>query len=69
VPYLYNAATHTFITYEDAKSLASKAAFVRQSGLAGIMFWEYSGDSNNILLNEIDNDLGLNPTSAKPTAP
>jgi len=64
-PYLYNASTSTFITYEDEKSLASKAAFVHHNGLAGIMFWEYSGDLNNILLNEIDNDLGFNPTSTK----
>jgi chitinase len=62
VPTLYNAATHTFISYEDPESLAAKAAYVREHGLAGMMFWEYSGDFHQQLLDAID--LGLNPATA-----
>lgn len=51
VPYLYNAATHTFVSYEDPESLERKAAYIRQYKLAGVMFWEYSNDPTGTLLN------------------
>jgi len=58
VPYLYNAATHTFITYEDAQSLTRKAAYVREHQLGGMMFWASDGDAHDILLNAINAGLG-----------
>jgi chitinase len=54
VPYLYNAEKRIFISYEDPESLALKCAYVRQKGLGGIMFWEYSGDPTGALLNTIN---------------
>jgi chitinase len=64
-PYLYNASTQTWVDYEDAESLAHKALYVRDYHLGGIMFWEYTGDPNNVLLNAID--AGLHPhTEVKP---
>ena len=64
-PYLYNAGTHTWVDYEDAESLAHKTLYVRDYHLGGIMFWEYTGDPNNVLLNAIN--AGLHPhTEVKP---
>jgi chitinase len=49
VPWLYNARTRTWITYDDAESLALKADLVRDRGLGGIMIWELSGDDGTLL--------------------
>jgi chitinase len=49
VPWLYHAATRTWITYDDAESLALKAEFVRTRKLGGIMIWELSGDDGTLL--------------------
>jgi len=39
-PWLYNATRKIFITYDDERSVAAKAAYVKKRGLNGIMFWE-----------------------------
>ena len=52
-PYLWNAATRQFISYDDAQSIAAKAAFVRAQRLGGIMYWEQSDDPQNVLLDAI----------------
>ena len=49
-PYLWNAKTQTFISYEDPQSLAVKAAYVKAHGLGGMMYWEHSLDRNEQLL-------------------
>ena len=56
-PYLWNAATHTFVSYEDPESLRAKAAFVKAKGLGGVMYWEQSLDRNEELLNVLDQSL------------
>ncbi|WP_375447417.1 glycoside hydrolase family 18 protein [uncultured Fibrella sp.] len=43
-PYLWNPTTQTFISYADEDSFAPKIAYVKQKGLAGVMFWEYVYD-------------------------
>ncbi len=55
--YLYNADRKIFITYEDEQSVHEKARFVMDRGLGGIMFWEYSEDPDNKLLDAIDDVL------------
>jgi len=67
VPYLYNAETQTFISYEDPESLRCKADFVRARHLGGIMFWAYNGDPENVLLDAIDAGLKFTPRAAKRT--
>lgn len=57
VPTLYNPETRTFVSYEDPESLAAKAAYVREHGLAGIMFWESSMDLHDELLDSINTGL------------
>jgi len=49
VPFLYNAATGTWVTYEDAESAADKATYVRTRGLGGVMIWELGGDDGTLV--------------------
>ena len=56
-PFLWNAQTRAFITYDDPQSIAIKAEYVRKHGLGGVMFWELSQDSNGELLDAIVNGL------------
>jgi chitinase len=58
-PYLYNAKTRTFVTYEDPESLSRKCRYVRDWHLAGIMFWDYASDSTGKLLDTIDSSLDI----------
>jgi len=50
---LWNAATRTVIVYDDPESLRLKARYVREQGLGGVMFWEYSNDSSGALLDAL----------------
>jgi chitinase len=52
-PYLWNAQTRAFITYDDPQSIGVKAEYVRKHRLGGMMFWELSQDSNDALLDAI----------------
>ena len=52
-PYLWDESTRTFISYDDAESIAAKAAYAWQSRLGGMMFWELSQDRNGELLGAI----------------
>lgn len=56
-PYLFNAETKTFITYEDEKSVKGKCKYIKKNKLAGIFFWEYFSDPKGYLLTEISKDL------------
>jgi chitinase len=50
-PWLYNARTHVFFSYDDPRSMALKGAFVRSAHLRGAMFWMFGeDDSQNSLL-------------------
>ena len=52
--YLYNAQEKTFITYNDAETEISRAKYIKKHHLQGLMFWQYTGDPNNTLLNAMD---------------
>lgn len=52
-PYLWNSDRGIFITYEDSISLMHKAAYIKTSGLGGVMYWEYSQDHDGTLLNTL----------------
>lgn len=58
-PWLYNADTRVFVSYDDPESLAAKCAYIRKKHLAGIMFWSYFDDTTGELLGAIDR--GLHP--------
>lgn len=52
-PYLFNAKTKQYITYDNEWSVANKCEYVLHHKLGGVMFWEYSADSKNYLLDQI----------------
>ncbi len=54
-PYLFDG--QCFISYDDETSLRHKADYVKQEGLAGIMFWEYKCDTTFRLLDAIRQEL------------
>lgn len=64
VPYLYNAETKIFVSYEDPESLALKCKYVLTNKLKGIMFWDYAADPTGALLDTIDTGLWKNPGTA-----
>jgi len=53
-PYLWNAQTRVFVSYDDPQSLALKAQFVRSRRLGGMMYWEHSQDPDGELFGAID---------------
>ncbi len=47
-PYLFDGST--FISYEDAESIALKGAYTKEHGLMGVLFWEYGQDATGTLV-------------------
>ncbi len=43
-PYAYNKETKTFATFDNLRSVYYKTKYVKTRKLAGVMFWELSGD-------------------------
>jgi len=56
-PWLWNPARRLFVSYEDPRSLRLKARLVRDRGLGGVMFWEYSADASGELLGALYEEL------------
>jgi chitinase len=56
-PFLWNAASRTFITYDDPQSIEIKAHYVTDHRLGGMMFWELSQDRDGELLDVITRAL------------
>ena len=52
-PYLYREETGTFISFDDPVSVSGKVRYVKENGLAGIMYWEHSCDPTHALLTAI----------------
>ena len=55
--YLWNPETKTFISYEDDRALKAKCDFVKKNHLGGVMYWEYSEDPNETLLDVLTKAL------------
>ncbi|HDV8499513.1 TPA: glycoside hydrolase family 18 protein [Enterobacter bugandensis] len=47
------------ISYENPRSVAIKADYIKEKGLAGAMFWEYGADDNNQLAKQLAESLGI----------
>lgn len=45
VPYLYNASTKQFLTYEDEISLQEKIKYINNNSYGGLIIWDASGDN------------------------
>jgi chitinase len=52
-PWLWNAQTRRFISYDDPQSIAAKAAYVKAQHLGGIMYWEQTLDPSDELLDDM----------------
>jgi chitinase len=65
-PYLWNPGTASFISYEDPASLRAKAAYVRELGLGGLMYWEHRQDHDEQLLDVIRSALDEAPLPDAP---
>jgi chitinase len=57
-PYLFNPETKHFITYDDERSIREKCAYIKKNNLAGAMFWEYSSDKKEYLLDVLAKEFG-----------
>ena len=56
-PFLFNPQTKEFISYDDEWSVDAKCQYVLKNKLGGVMFWEYSSDNKEYLLNQITKSL------------
>jgi chitinase len=56
-PWLWNEQEKMFITFDDPRSLADKARYVRKEHLGGIMLWELSGDRDGELVDAVVNEI------------
>ena len=56
-PYLWNADKREFVSYDDPRSLAIKARFVKAHQLGGMMYWEQSQDPDGELLDALARGL------------
>ncbi|AZK48256.1 glycosyl hydrolase family 18 protein [Paenibacillus lentus] len=69
VPYLYNPSSRIYISYDDIESFGHKTSFIKDKGLGGAMFWEFSGDRNKTLLNKLAGDLSTGSGGTDTTPP
>ncbi|MDK8181828.1 glycosyl hydrolase family 18 protein [Paenibacillus sp. UMB4589-SE434] len=81
VPYLFQASTGTYISYDDLDSTSYKTAYMKSQGLGGAMLWDLSLDCRTSpkyqcvgesLLGRVASDLGIVPSGSDllpPTTP
>ncbi len=50
-PWLFDGST--FLSYDDPRSLAAKAAYVKEKGYGGIFYWEHKCDGTGVLLDTL----------------
>jgi chitinase len=63
-PWLYNARKHVFFSYDDPRSMAIKADFVRREHLRGAVAWVLGDDdAENSLLTALSSKLGTKDPS------
>jgi len=68
-PFLFNAETNQLVSYDDEESVKLKCAYVRDRGMAGVMFWQYASDPKGYLLSAIDKARKTNLKDTKPAQP
>ena len=58
VPWLFDAQSGLFVTYDDPQSLRTKAEYVKERKLGGVMIWELSDDDEkSSLLHAVNEGL------------
>ncbi len=53
VPYRYDATKQIFISFDNEQSIKVKCDYINALGLAGIMYWQYGQDVDDMLSNAI----------------
>ena len=53
VPYRYDAVNKIFISFDNEQSIKRKCEYIHAKGLAGIMYWQYGQDVDDVLSNAI----------------
>lgn len=65
VPWLSIASTEGksvfALSYENPRSVAIKAEYIKEKGLGGAMFWEYGADNKNELAKQLAESLNIKP--------
>jgi chitinase len=56
-PFLWNAKSRVFVSYEDPESLRVKSRYIIDRHLGGVMFWEYYSDPTGALLGTLFTEL------------
>lgn len=56
-PWLFDG--YSFISYDDPMSLRYKAAYVKEQGLGGMMYWQHTADATGTLFDAIYSGLFL----------
>ncbi|MFL5268843.1 MAG: glycoside hydrolase family 18 protein [Stellaceae bacterium] len=57
VPFLFDASSGQFISYDDARSFRYKVEFLKEKRLAGAMYWEITADRKGSLLDLVAREL------------
>ena len=57
VPYLINKDKNIFISFDDTRSILEKCEYLKETGCAGIMYWENGLDTTGDLVNAINEGL------------
>lgn len=58
-PFLYNATSQIYVSYDDAQSISVKGEYIVNTGLKGWAVWEAGGDYNNIIVDAARKSTGL----------
>ena len=48
-----------YMSYHDPQGLANRAKYIKDNGLLGSFFWQYTGDTNSWMATEMYNNLGI----------
>jgi chitinase len=49
VPFLFDSASGTWVSYDDPQSVREKVRYVREHGLGGVFIWELGGDDGRLM--------------------
>ncbi|KAF8156991.1 glycoside hydrolase family 18 protein [Crassisporium funariophilum] len=58
-PFVYKPDAQTLISYDDATSFRAKGKFINDNSLGGYAMWHIAGDSDDILLDAINDAMGV----------
>ncbi|CAM2982174.1 glycosyl hydrolase family 18 protein [Halobacterium salinarum] len=53
VPWLYSPSKNVLVSYDSPRSVEAKTAYAAQHDIGGMMFWTFSGDKNEVLLDTV----------------